>query len=186
MTYSNNNNNINTNRKNNQRDLPKINENIRYRQVRVIGTEGEQLGVFDTRDANRLANEKELDLVLVSETSDPPVCRIMDYGKYKFEQEKKARAIKKKQHTADIKEVKMRYKIDEHDYQVRVNQAKKFLKAGDKVKATINFRGREAQHTELGQELLERMAVDLAEIAEIQQKPKKEGRNMIMMLSPKK
>jgi translation initiation factor IF-3 len=173
-------------KKSNQRDLPKINDNIRYRQVRVIGTEGEQLGIFDTKEANRLAEEQELDLVLVSENSDPPVCRIMDYGKYKFEQEKKARAIRKKQHTADIKEVKMRYKIDEHDYQVRVNQAKKFLKSGDKVKATINFRGREAQHLHLGRELLERMAEDLLDMAEIQQQPKKEGRNMIMMLSPKK
>lgn len=166
MTYSN-------NKRTNQRDLPKINNNIRFPQVRVIGTEGEQLGILDTRDANRMAEEQELDLVLVSETSDPPVCRIMDYGKFKFEQEKKARAIRKKQHTADIKEVKMRYKIDEHDYQVRVSQAKRFLNAGDKVKATINFRGREAQHVHLGQELLERMAQDLTELAEIQQKPKK-------------
>lgn len=179
MTYSN-------NKKTNQRDLPKINNNIRFPRVRVIGIDGEQLGILDTRDANRMAEEQELDLVLVSETSDPPVCRIMDYGKFKFEQEKKARAIRKKQHTADIKEVKMRYKIDEHDYQVRVSQAKRFLNAGDKVKATINFRGREAQHVHLGQELLERMALDLTELAEIQQKPKKEGRNMIMFLSPKK
>lgn len=179
MTYSN-------NKKTNQRDLPKINENIRFPKVRVIDPDGEQLGVLDTRDANRLAQEKELDLVLVSETADPPVCRIMDYGKFKFEQEKKARAIRKKQHTADVKEVKMRYIIDEHDYQVRVNQAKRFLAAGDKVKATINFRGREAQHTHLGQELLDRLSQDLEEIAEIQQKPKKEGRNMIMLLSPKK
>jgi len=178
VTYSNN--------KRNQRDLPKINDNIRFPQVRVIDTDGEQLGILDTRDANRIADEKELDLVLVSETSDPPVCRIMDYGKYKFEQEKKARAIKKKQHTADVKEVKMRYKIYEHDYQVRVSQAKRFLNSGDKVKATINFRGREAQHVHLGQELLERMALDLGEMAEIQQRPKKEGRNMIMLLSPKK
>jgi translation initiation factor IF-3 len=179
VTYSN-------NKKTNQRDLPKINNNIRFPRVRVIGIDGEQLGILDTRDANRMAEEQELDLVLVSETSDPPVCRIMDYGKFKFEQEKKARAIRKKQHTADIKEVKMRYKIDEHDYQVRVSQAKRFLNAGDKVKATINFRGREAQHVHLGQELLERMALDLTELAEIQQKPKKEGRNMIMFLSPKK
>lgn len=179
MTYSN-------NKKTNQRDLPKINNNIRFPRVRVIGMDGEQLGILDTRDANRMAEEQELDLVLVSETSDPPVCRIMDYGKFKFEQEKKARAIRKKQHTADIKEVKMRYKIDEHDYQVRVSQAKRFLNAGDKVKATINFRGREAQHVHLGLELLERMALDLTELAEIQQKPKKEGRNMIMFLSPKK
>lgn len=178
MTYS--------NRKKIQRDLPKINENIRFPEVRVIDSEGEQLGVMDTKDANRLAEERELDLVLVSETASPPVCRIMDYGKYKFEQEKKARAMKKKQHNADLKEVKMRYKIDEHDYQVRVNQAKRFLNSGDKVKATINFRGREAQHLHLGQELLDRLANDLSDMAEIQQKPKKEGRNMIMLLAPKK
>ena len=133
-----------------------------------------------------MAEEKELDLVLVSETASPPVCRIMDYGKYKFEQEKKAREAKKKQHTADIKEVKMRYKIDEHDYNVRVNQAQRFLKAGDKVKATITFRGREIQHSNLAEELLARMAKDLEDVAEVQQAPKKEGRNMMMMLSPKK
>lgn len=178
MTYS--------NRKKIQRDLPKINENVRFPEVRVIDSDGEQLGVMDTKDANRLAEERELDLVLVSETASPPVCRIMDYGKYKFEQEKKARAMKKKQHNADLKEVKMRYKIDEHDYQVRVNQAKRFLNSGDKVKATINFRGREAQHLHLGQELLDRLANDLSDMAEIQQKPKKEGRNMIMLLAPKK
>jgi translation initiation factor IF-3 len=172
--------------KRNQRDIPKINENIRFPKIRVIDSEGEQLGILSPKEALVIAEEKDLDLVLVSESSDPPVCRIMDYGKYKFEQEKKARAIRKKQHTADIKEVKMRYKIDEHDYQVRVNQAKRFLKSGDKVKATVNFRGREIQHVHLAQELLDRMAQDLSEMAEIQQKPKKEGRNMIMMLSPKK
>ena len=177
MTYSS---------KRNQRDIPKINENIRFPKIRVIDSEGEQLGILSPKEALVIAEEKDLDLVLVSESSDPPVCRIMDYGKYKFEQEKKARAIRKKQHTADIKEVKMRYKIDEHDYQVRVNQAKRFLKSGDKVKATVNFRGREIQHVHLAQELLDRMAQDLSEMAEIQQKPKKEGRNMIMMLSPKK
>ena len=169
-----------------QRDIPKINENIRFPQIRVIDTEGEQLGILSPKEALKIAQEKELDLVLVSENSDPPVCRIMDYGKYKFEQEKKARAIRKKQHTADVKEVKMRYKIDEHDYQVRVNQAKRFLKSGDKVKATITFRGREIQHVNLAQRLLDRMAQDLADMAEIQQGPKREGRNMMMFLVPKK
>nr|WP_293153641.1 translation initiation factor IF-3 [Okeania sp. SIO2C9] len=127
-----------------------------------------------------------LDLVLVSDKADPPVCRIMDYGKYKFEQEKKAREARKKQHTADVKEVKMRYKIDDHDYRVRVNHAERFLKSGDKVKATITFRGREIQHSNLAEELLKRMAVDLQDIAEVQQAPKREGRNMMMLLSPKK
>jgi translation initiation factor IF-3 len=134
----------------------------------------------------RIAQEKELDLVLVSDKADPPVCRIMDYGKFKFEQEKKAREARKKQHTADVKEVKMRYKIEDHDYQVRVNQAERFLKSGDKVKATITFRGREIQHSDLAEDLLKRMATDLAELAEVQQAPKREGRNMMMLLSPKK
>jgi translation initiation factor IF-3 len=168
------------------RDLPQINERIRFPEIRVIDTDGSQLGILTPADALRMAEEKELDLVLVSETAKPPVCRIMDYGKYKFEQEKKAREAKKKQHTVDIKEVKMRYKIDEHDYNVRVNQAQRFLKAGDKVKATITFRGREIQHSNLAEELLNRMANDLQDVAEIQQAPKKEGRNMMMMLSPKK
>jgi len=136
------------------RDLPQINERIRFPEIRVIDSDGSQLGIITPADALRVAEEKELDLVLVSETASPPVCRIMDYGKYKFEQEKKAREAKKKQHTADIKEVKMRYKIDEHDYNVRVNQAQRFLKAGDKVKATITFRGREIQHSNLAEELL--------------------------------
>jgi translation initiation factor IF-3 len=168
------------------RDLPQINERIRFPEIRVIDSDGSQLGIITPAEALRVAEEKELDLVLVSETASPPVCRIMDYGKYKFEQEKKAREAKKKQHTADIKEVKMRYKIDEHDYNVRVNQAQRFLKAGDKVKATITFRGREIQHSNLAEELLSRMAKDLQDVAEVQQAPKKEGRNMMMMLSPKK
>ncbi|HEY9650808.1 MAG TPA: translation initiation factor IF-3 [Coleofasciculaceae cyanobacterium] len=169
-----------------QRDLPQINERIRFPKIRVIDTDGEQLGIISPQEALRIAEEKELDLVLVSDKADPPVCRIMDYGKYKFEQEKKAREARKKQHTADVKEVKMRYKIEDHDYQVRVNQAVRFLKDGDKVKATITFRGREIQHSDLAESLLKRMATDLQEIAEVQQAPKREGRNMMMLLSPKK
>jgi translation initiation factor IF-3 len=168
------------------RDLPQINERIRFPKIRVIGTDGEQLGILTPADAQRMAEEKDLDLVLVSDKADPPVCRIMDYGKYKFELEKKAREAKKKQHTAEVKEVKMRYTIEEHDYQVRVNQADRFLKSGDKVKATITFRGREIQHSDLAEALLKRMAGDLQEVAEVQQYPKKEGRNMMMLLSPKK
>ena len=169
-----------------QQDLPNINERIRYPQVRVVDSTGEQLGIMTPRDAMVIADEKNLDLVLVSDKADPPVCRIMDYGKYKFEQEKKAREARKKQHTADVKEVKMRYKIEEHDYQVRVNHAERFIKSGDKVKATITFRGREIQHAHLAEALLSRMANDLKEISEVQQFPKREGRNMIMFLSPKK
>ncbi len=169
-----------------QQDLPNINERIRFPQVRVVDSTGEQLGIMTPRDAMVIADEKNLDLVLVSDKADPPVCRIMDYGKYKFEQEKKAREARKKQHTADVKEVKMRYKIEEHDYQVRVNHAERFIKSGDKVKATITFRGREIQHAHLAEALLSRMANDLKEISEVQQYPKREGRNMIMFLSPKK
>lgn len=169
-----------------QRDLPSINERIRFPKIRVIDTDGEQLGILSPQEALSIAQAKELDLVLVSDKADPPVCRIIDYGKYKFEQEKKAREARKKQHTADVKEVKMRYTIEEHDYQVRVNQAERFLKSGDKVKATITFRGREIQHSNLAEDLLKRMASDLEELAEVQQAPKREGRNMMMLLSPKK
>jgi len=169
-----------------QRDLPQINERIRYPKIRAIDTDGTQLGIIAPQEALRIAEEKELDLVLVSDKADPPVCRIMDYGKYKFEQEKKAREARKKQHTADVKEVKMRYKIDDHDYQVRVNAARRFLKSGDKVKATITFRGREIQHANLAEDLLKRMAKDLQDVAEVQQAPKREGRNMMMLLSSKK
>jgi translation initiation factor IF-3 len=168
------------------RDLPVINERIRFPKIRVIDSDGAQLGIMPPREALQLADEKELDLVLVSDKADPPVCRIIDYGKFKFEQEKKAREAKKKQHTVDVKEVKMRYKIEQHDYNVRIRQAKGFLEDGDKVKATIMFRGREIQHSDMAEELLKRMATDLQEVAEVQQAPKKEGRNMMMLLAPKK
>ncbi|MBW4527607.1 MAG: translation initiation factor IF-3 [Phormidium tanganyikae FI6-MK23] len=168
------------------RDMPTINERIRFPKVRVIDADGSQLGIMASREAQTMADEKELDLVLVSDKADPPVVKIIDYGKHKFEQEKKAKEAKKKQHTVDVKEVKMRYKIEEHDYNVRINQAERFLKAGDKVKATIMFRGREIQHSDLAETLLKRMAGDLQEIAEVQQAPKKEGRNMMMLLAPKK
>lgn len=157
------------------RDIPVINERIRFPKVRVIDSDGSQLGIMSSREAMQLAEEKELDLVLVSDKADPPVCKIVDYGKHKFEQEKKAKEAKKKQHNVDVKEVKMRYKIEEHDYNVRIKLAKRFLQEGDKVKATIMFRGREIQHSDLAEELLKRMATDLQEVAEIQQAPKKKG-----------
>ena len=173
-------------RSNNSRDLTKTNERIRFPNIRVIDSEGEQLGIITPKEALAIAQEKGLDLVLVSESADPPVCKIMDYGKYKYEQDKKQKEAKKKQHNADVKEVKMRYKIEEHDYNVRVKNAQRFLKSGDKVKATISFRGREIQHSRLAEDLLRRMAKDLEDYAEVQQSPKREGRNMMMMLSPKK
>ncbi len=173
-------------RRSTDRTAPNINERIRCPKVRLIDVDGTQLGIMSPQEALALAREKELDLVLVSEKADPPVCRIMDYGKYKFQQEKKAREAKKKQQTIEVKEVKMRYKIDEHDYQVRVNQARRFLKDGDKVKATITFRGREAQHSELAEELLKRLAADLQDVGEVQQLPQQERRNMMMIIVPKK
>lgn len=163
-----------------------INERIRFPRVRVVDTDGTQLGIMPPQEALAIARDKDLDLVIVSDKADPPVCRIINYGKFKFEQEKKAREARKKQHTSDVKEVKMRYKIEDHDYNVRVNQAERFLKSGDKVKATITFRGREIQHSHLAEELLKRMANDLQAVAEVQQAPKQEGRNMIMFLAPKR
>ncbi|MDJ0682425.1 MAG: translation initiation factor IF-3 [Xenococcaceae cyanobacterium MO_167.B52] len=171
---------------NSNRDLTKTNEQIRFPKIRVIDNDGAQVGIISPREALVLAQEKNLDLVLISETADPPVCKIMDYGKYKYEQDKKLKEAKKKQHNADVKEVKMRYKIEEHDYNVRVKNAQRFLKSGDKVKATVSFRGREIQHANLAEALLKRMATDLEDLAEVQQYPKREGRNMMMLLSPKK
>ena len=168
------------------RELPNINERIKYPQLRVVDSDGKQLGVIDWLKALEIASQRELDLVLVSEKANPPVCRIMDYGKYKFEQEKKAKEARKKSHQTEVKEVKMRYKIDKHDYDVRIGQATKFLKSGDKVKCTVIFRGREIQHSNLAETLLLKMANDLEEQSEVQQKPKREGRNMIMFLSPRK
>ena len=168
------------------RELPNINERIKYPQLRVVDSDGKQLGVIDRTEALEIASQRELDLVLVSEKANPPVCRVMDYGKYKFEQEKKAKEARKKSHQTEVKEVKMRYKIDKHDYDVRIGQATKFLKSGDKVKCTVIFRGREIQHSNLAETLLLKMANDLEEQSEVQQKPKREGRNMIMFLSPRK
>ena len=168
------------------RELPNINERINYPELRVVDSDGQQLGVIDRIKALEIASKRELDLVLVSEKANPPVCRIMDYGKYKFEQEKKAKEARKKSHQTEVKEVKMRYKIDKHDYDVRIGQAVRFLKSGDKVKCTVIFRGREIQHSNLAETLLLKMANDLEEQSEVQQRPKREGRNMIMFLSPRK
>jgi len=168
------------------RELPNINERINYPELRVVDSDGQQLGVIDRLKALEIASQRELDLVLVSEKAKPPVCRIMDYGKYKFEQEKKAKEARKKSHQTEVKEVKMRYKIDKHDYDVRIGQALRFLKSGDKVKCTVIFRGREIQHSNLAETLLLKMANDLEEQSEVQQSPKREGRNMIMFLSPRK
>nr|WGH13787.1 Translation initiation factor 3 [Lophurella pseudocorticata] len=163
-----------------------VNESINYPQVRLIDYSGKQLGICSSREAMSIASNQGLDLVMISNKSNPPVCKIIDYGKYKFSQEKKAKEAKKKQHNAAIKEVKMRYKIENHDYQVRLNQALRFLQSGDKVKTTITFRGREVQHINLAIELLNKMAQDLNGISIVQQIPIKDGKNITMILAPTK
>ena len=167
-------------------DYTLINEEIKFTKVRLIDVTGKQLGIYSSTDALKSAMEKDLDLVMISDKCNPPVCRILDYGKYKFIQEKKAKETRKKQNNTTIKEVKMRYKIEEHDYKVRINQVLRFLQSGDKVKAIITFRGREIQHINLAIELLKKMARDVKHFADIQQPPSKDGKQMIMILSPKK
>lgn len=163
----------------------RINEEIRAREVRVIGSDGEQLGIMSGREAQQLAYEKHLDLVEIAPTAKPPVCRIMDYGKYRYEQQKREKESRKKQKTFDIKEVKLRPGIEEHDFNVKFKNAVRFLEDGDKVKVTIMFRGRELLHPELGEVLLNKMAAQLKEMAVVERQPKLEGKNMIMIVAPK-
>ncbi|MFX4261362.1 translation initiation factor IF-3 [Pelotomaculum propionicicum] len=163
----------------------RINEEIRAREVRLIDSEGAQLGIFTSRDALRIAEEKQLDLVEISPAAKPPVCKIMDYGKYKYEQSKREKEAKKKQKIISVKEVKLRPSIEDHDFEVKAKNAARFLKDGDKVKATIIFRGREIVHTQLGQKLLKRLAEQVKDFSLVERQPKLEGKNMIMILSPK-
>ena len=164
----------------------RINEEVRCKEVRLVDDAGQQLGVMSPRDAMKVAAEKGLDLVEVAPTANPPVCRIMDYGKYKYEQSKKEREAKKNQRTITVKEVKLRPNIEDHDFQTKAKNAAKFLSGGDKVKVTIMFRGREITPPELGQELCQRFAEELASVAKIEKAAKVEGRNMIMILAPAK
>jgi translation initiation factor IF-3 len=152
----------------------------------VIGEEGEQLGVLDIRDAIRQAREKGLDLVEVAATADPPVCRIIDFGKFQYEAKKKANEAKKKQVTITVKEVKFRPGTDDHDYDYRMKHAKEWLEGGDKVKATIWFRGREMTHRELGSRILEKLEKDLIEVGEVEARPRMEGNQMFIILGPKR
>ncbi|MEG6520808.1 translation initiation factor IF-3 [Desulfotomaculum sp. 1211_IL3151] len=163
----------------------RINEEIRAREVRVVDADNNQLGIMPVKEALRLAEEKQLDLVEVAAQAKPPVCRIMDYGKFKYEQSKRDKETKKKQRIIQIKEVKLRPRIEDHDYSVKSKNAERFLKDGDKVKVTIMFRGREIVHTELGRILLERLAKDLKDICIVERHAKLEGKNMIMILAPK-
>lgn len=163
-----------------------MNEAIRCREVRVIDEKGEQVGVMNPKDALKIAEERGYDLVEVSPAAKPPVCRIMDYGKYKYEQSKKDRETKKNQKVITIKEVKLRPNIESHDFNTKVRNAAKFLKEGSKVKVTIMFRGREITHPETGVELCNRVAAEVTDIAKVEKEAKVEGRNMTMMLVPLK
>ena len=162
-----------------------MNGAIRAPQVRCIDPDGEQLGVLDTREAISKAEDFGLDLVEVQPNVEPPVCKILDYGKYKYEAQKRANEARKKQKIIEVKEIKLRPNIDEHDYQVKMRNVVKFLSGGDKVKVTLRFRGREMAHQELGANVLTRVREETEEIAKIEAMPKMEGRQMIMVLAPK-
>ncbi|KHE69778.1 translation initiation factor IF-3 [Halobacillus sp. BBL2006] len=161
-----------------------VNEKIRAREVRLIDVNGEQLGIKSRNEALDIAANANLDLVMVAPNAKPPVCRVMDYGKYRFEQQKKEKEARKKQTVIKVKEVRLSPNIEEHDFNTKLRNARKFLSKGDKVKASVRFRGRAITHKELGQEVLERMAEECKDIAQIETKPKMEGRSMFLMLSP--
>ena len=162
-----------------------MNERIRVREVRVIDDSGEQLGIMAPQEGLRLAREKGLDLVEISATAQPPVCRIMDFGKYSYEQQKRTRSARKHQKTIVLKEIKFRPKVDEHDYQFKKKHIERFLADGDKVKATIFFRGRENAHPEIGRRVLERLVEELRETAVAETEPNKEGNQMHTILAPR-
>lgn len=162
-----------------------INEEIRAREVRVLDSNGDQLGILPFREALRLAQEKELDLVNIAPTAKPPVCRIMDYGKYRYEQQKKEKESRKNQKVVEIKEVRLSPTIEEHDFQTKLRNTVKFLEGGNKVKLTIRFRGRAITHSEIGQQVMERLSKEVEHLSMVERRPKMEGRSMIMILAPK-
>jgi translation initiation factor IF-3 len=164
----------------------RVNEEIRAREIRVVDPEGKQLGIMSAREALRLAEELQLDLVEVAPQARPPVCRLMDFGRYKYEQSKREREARKRQRIVELKEIKFRPRIEEHDFRVKLRNATRFLNDGDKVKFTIIFRGREIVHTQLGEQLMNRLASELAELATVERAPRLEGRQMVMILAPKK
>jgi len=166
------------------RDI-QVNHEIRAREVRLIGPDGKQLGIMSLKDALRHAQDAQLDLVRVASDAKPPVCKVMDFGKFKYEQSKREKEARKKQKVINIKEIRMNPTIDEHDFQVRLKNTLRFLKDGDKVKVSIRFRGRQMAHTKLGEQVLNKMAESIKEVGVVEKKPKMEGRNMIMVLSPK-
>jgi translation initiation factor IF-3 len=167
------------------REGPRINDEIRVPQVRLIDDAGEMIGVMSAREALIRAYDVGLDLVEISPNAVPPVCKILDYGKYKYEQQKKANEARKKQKVVEIKEIKVRPNIDDHDYDVKMKQMRNFIGEGDKVKVTLRFRGREMAHQELGVKVLERIRNDLTELVKVEQMPKLENRQMVMVVAPK-
>jgi translation initiation factor IF-3 len=169
-----------------ERDSTRVNERIRVPEVRVIGDDGQQIGVMKTDEALRYAQERDLDLVEVAAEARPPVCRVLDYSKYKYEQAQKVKAAKKHQQQIVIREIKFRPKIAQHDYDTKKGHVERFLRHKDKVKITIMFRGREVTHPERGRMILDRLAEELQELAQIEQRPNLDGRNMTMMLGPSK
>ena len=165
---------------------PRINDRIRTPRCRLIAEDGAQLGIFVTTDALSMADEQGLDLVEIAPNADPPVCKIMDFGKYRYEQEQKAKKARKHQTIIQIKEIKFRPKIDKHDYETKKKHVVRFLESGAKVKVTIMFRGREMVHAERGLAILEKLAAELTELGYVENQPKLEGRNMFMLLAPHK
>lgn len=163
----------------------RVNRQIRAREVRIIGPDGAQLGIMSTREALRLAEEQSLDLVEVAPNAKPPVCRIMDFGRYRYEQQKRERENRKRQKTVTIKEVRMSPKIEDHDFEVKSRNAQRFLQAGDKVKISVRFRGREIVHSDLVRKMLDQLAEQLSEHGQVELRPRLEGRHMIMILAPK-
>lgn len=165
---------------------PAINSDIAAASIRLIGVEGENVGVVSIDEAMQMAENVGLDLVEISPDADPPVCKILDYGKFKYEAQKKKSEARKKQKTIDVKEIKMRPGIEEHDYQVKMRAMNRFLDSGDKVKVTLRFRGREMAHQDLGRKVLDRVRDDIEEMGKVEQMPKMEGRQMIMVVAPVK
>ncbi|MEZ5545834.1 MAG: translation initiation factor IF-3 [Lysobacteraceae bacterium] len=170
----------------NTEKLNRKNGEIRVPKVRVIGADGEMMGVLSRDEALRLAEDAGLDLVEIQPNADPPVCKVMDFGKFRFEQQKKAAEAKKKQKQVEIKELKFRPVTDEGDYQIKLRNMRRFLTDGDRVKVVVRFKGREMAHTELGLAMTQRIEEDLKEEITVEQRPKLEGRQMIMMVAPKK
>ena len=169
-----------------ERDATRVNERIRVPQVRLISETGDQVGVIPTEQALRYAQERDLDLVEVAAEARPPVCRVLDYSKYKYEQDQKAKAARKHQQQVTIREMKLRPKIATHDYETKKGHVRRFLDNGDKVKVTIMFRGRETTHPERGEQLLMRLAEDVADLGTVEQRPSLDGRNMTMVMNPLK